>query len=205
MRLIIAIILSVVLYGCCWICPKCTWLGGCPTGCYWAWGYDYTHYKWTKTTVTPKGLQIDGSEVKVTDLDRIEHRVDKIEACLKPLLIKYKMLTEEQRVRCGCIPREYKESWIKRECIKIKLVEPVKGCFDRDLLPDKAPDSYCASKGLVPTEKCPCRWREVIQGDNIIVTTSTQMAMWDVVTVVTECSKVWESPFAACMIEGIAY
>jgi hypothetical protein len=202
---LIAVLLVSMLSGCCWICPSCKWLGGCPTGCYWAWGYNYTKYDFKSTSTTPKGIKVDGSQAKIVDLVKVENRFDAIETCLKPLLEKYKNLTEKQRSDWGCGPREYKDAWIKRSCVKVKLIEPVSGCFDWDLLPDLAPEVACTSKGLKPTDKCPCRWREVVQGDNILITTSTQMPMWDLVTIVTECSKPWNSPFAKCMGPGIAY
>jgi hypothetical protein len=202
-KLAALLILMCILQSCCWIWPS-KWWGGCPT-CYGGYVYEYTHYKVEATHQTAKGMKVDASLVKVIDLAGIDARVDKIEACLLEQFRQHPTLTDKQRADWGCWPRTYKAEPIKRDCITVKLVPPVPGCYGWDMLPDLAPEGLCRAKGLEPTPTCPCRWREVIQGDYILVTTPTRLPMWDIVTIVTGCSNAWTSPFAACMKECVAY
>lgn len=208
MKYLLLILIAFLHSSCCWLAPKGLqpWIGGCDI-CYGGYGYDYTHYTYKKTDTTQKGIAVDASMVQTVNLARIDERVDKIEACLRPLLRQYSHLTEDQRKAWGCWPRDYKDEPLKRNCFAIKLVPPVQGCMGWDMLPDRAPDQGCIDKGLTPTVECPCRWREVIQGDSLIVTTSTRMPLWDLVSIVTGCAGpgAWNSPFAKCMGEGVAY
>lgn len=189
------------------LCLLAIILNGCCDECYGGYVYGYTSYRYNRTDRTASGIGVDASRAKIVDLAKLDARVDAIEACLRPLLRQYAHITDEQRIAWGCWPENYADEPIKRGCFTVTLVDPVQGCLGFDLLPDRAPDASCTSKGLTPTDECPCRFREVIQGSASIITTSTRMPLWDLVSIVTGCagSGVWTSPFAACMADGIAY
>ena len=137
-------------------------------------------------------------------MKEIDGRVRAIEDCI---LRKYSELGEtsqEQQAEWHCWRRTFSSTDIlKRECLIIKIVEPYKrnpSCeeYDWQLLPIKVADALCISKGLTPTEKCPCMWRTLIQDENVIITPPA-IYLWELGRMMTSCNNIWASPFSECL------
>lgn len=170
-------------------------LGGCKESCYENYFQNITEYKINPVYQTPKGIGLDVTDVGIfPELNLIDERVDKIEECI---LNVTKSITKIEPI-WQCI-RALPVENLKRECIIIKVVQPVysKCQSNWNLLPILAPEQLCIEKGIIPTKECPCRWRSVVQDDNVIITPPA-LYLWDIVKIYTGCNNFWYSPFAAC-------
>ncbi len=166
----------------------------------------------TPDIITPDGIQVDsgGFPIDVNELDR---RVNQIEECvLKVMKEEFPDdLTMKQQMKWGCYTDNFNNRGpLKRDCLIIKIVPPqYSKCSDWLFLDAIAPDSFCIAKGLTPTPECPCRWRNSIIDENILLTTveirpdiplSSPPApyLWDIATMMTGCTQMWKMPFAKC-------
>lgn len=166
--------------------------------CYSNYFANVTSYKIVPNATTSKGIKVDTASNFNTDLEELDRRIDKIEACMLEEMRKLPLLTEQQRQEWQCPDKGFIAEELKRECVQIKVVSAVVSeCSAWQLLPVLAPNKLCLDKGVIPTIECPCRWRTVVQDDYRIITPPA-MYLWELPRVMTGCNNIWKSPFAKC-------
>lgn len=163
-----------------------------PEPCYLNFYANFTRYNINPDVTTPFGVQIEsgGYEINVQDVDTV---FDLTESCLRELAVKNYIPKSE----AWCI-RKLKDAPIKRECIKVKVVDPIfSECSDWHFLDIEAPQAQCAAKGLAESLDCPCRYRWSIQDDNNIITPPGHLGflyLYPIVRIVTGCNNPWADP-----------
>jgi hypothetical protein len=140
--------------------------------------------------MTPTGIGVD-SPYSDTNLEEIDRTVGRIEACLDELASGNYMPSADAQ----CLTNYVRPAPIRRNCLKIKIVTPVKSrCSEWHFLKEAAPKELCEAKGLETNEECPCRWRWAVQGDNhLIIPTghSDYLYLYDIVRIHTGCNNYW--------------
>jgi len=139
--------------------------------------------------VTQSGTKVDSGGFAV-DLEALDRRILAILECVRNV-------AEPAKPEWQCM-RDM--PYTEPDCLVVKVVPPVVSeCSDWQFIGVAAPDSLCEAKGMVPTPKCPCMWRQVIQGDWTVVT-PVAMYLWDVGRAATSCLGVWNTPYAKCLM-----
>lgn len=159
------------------------------------------------TLTTPKGIRVDptGQPVDLLVIDRL---TDEVEACLKEQIGTGPDIPSNIAKDGLCGDCSY--NWpIDRSRIVVKIPSDWTLSCDKteQVLPVLAGDLGCLAKGLTPTEKCPCRWRALLQtvetngadgASGVIVTTPNFFLYKDpLIRMVTGCQKVWADPALA--------
>ena len=143
--------------------------------------------------VTPSGIRTDRSTVEI-DTGHIDTIVGMMASCVDELIDKrYSPVPQAQ---CLSWVLEQRQDPCIQDCLKIKMVEPVKSlCSGEHTLGVTAPEELCIRKGLVPDDRCPCQWRWVVQRDYELITTIDQSGypyLYDVVRIMTGCNNPWK-------------
>jgi hypothetical protein len=151
--------------------------------------------------VTPGGIQVDtgGHAVNAKELDR---RVNAIEECVLGVMrdVYAADLDIETQMAWGCYRDNFNaREKLKRDCLIIKVVSPAATSADGlwQLLNATAPDYLCEEKGLDPDAKHPCLYRVITVDENILVTPPA-LYLWDIVSIMTGCTQIWNNEFAKC-------
>lgn len=163
---------------------------------------------------TPSGIQVDtgGFAVDLEDLDR---RIAQTEECVLSVMNNEyaEDLDNKTAMNWGCNTKNFNDRQkLKRDCLIIKLVPPI--AYSQDgiwqLLDATAPQERCEQKGLKPSAEHPCRYRVISVDENIIVTPPPDQRheveptvppapyLWEIVSVMTGCTQIWNNEFAKC-------
>lgn len=123
--------------------------------------------------VSPSGIRFDDSDQHISGalLDRL---VGEVETCLQKSIDRRSFVVK--------VPADWSLS-----------------CDgSQQILSSRAPDAGCIAKGEQPTPACPCRWRAVVQGPNVIVATPSLYLFKDALTrFVTGSQNPWADPALA--------
>lgn len=136
------------------------------------------HYAITAPVVTPSGIVEQGADPLVVD-----RLTDEVEVCLRNVPFE-----------CGVLP-------IDRDSFRVLVAADYIQLDDGEqVLPINAGEAGCVAKGLTGPE--PCRWRAILQPDNLIVTTPNMRLYKDpLVRWVTGCEKIWTfAALARCAV-----
>lgn len=151
--------------------------------------------------VSPDGIQVDTGGYAV-DLEELDDRVNKIEGCVLAVMRdEYAAdLDTETQMAWGCWTDNFNERQkLKRDCLIIKVVPPAAMSTDGlwQLLDATAPDYLCEEKGQTPDAQHPCRYRAIVVDENILMTPPA-LYLWDIVSIMTGCTQIWNNEFAKC-------
>lgn len=150
---------------------------------------------------TPSGIKLDTSGYEV-DLERLDTRVNEIESCVLDTMQKYSIISDDEQRKWQCLRNSFdpERDKLKRDCLVIKVVDPIYSCSDWQHIPDdpEGARQICLTEGFMPREECPCYWRTAIQDENVIITPPA-IYLWELGRIMTSCNGVWQSPFAACL------
>ncbi|MEK7508689.1 MAG: hypothetical protein AAB568_02440 [Patescibacteria group bacterium] len=203
-----------------WICVLGAQTTACDRdNCYHNYFPDYSEYPDSYHDVnvdakTPSGIQVDTGGFAV-DLAELDRRVAKIEECvLSVMRNEYaKDLDIDTQMAWGCWTDNFNDRQkLKRDCLIIKLVPPIAYSEDGQwqLLDATAPQVLCKQKGLSPDAKNPCRYRVLTVDENILVTPPPDQGpgaeptsppapyLWELVSIMTGCTQIWNNAFAKC-------
>ena len=157
---------------------------------------DVAVYKVSPDKATPSGILVDSGGFAI-DLEELDQRVDRIEACLGRVAAEVASAPAEERAKWQCL-RDPAEG-MPRGCLTVKVVPPVLSkCSSWQFIGVPAPDALCEAKGVHPTAECPCMWRSAVFADRVLITPPA-MFVWDIGRILTSCNNIWYSPFAACL------
>lgn len=163
---------------------------------------------------TPSGIQVDTGGFAV-DLEELDRRIAKMEECVLDVMrnVYAEDLDNKTAIEWGCHNKNFNDRQsLKRDCLIIKLVPPIAYSEDGQwqLLDATAPSFRCEEKGLTPTAEHPCRYRVISVDENIIVTPPPDQRpgiepavppapyLWEIVSVMTGCTQIWNNAFAKC-------
>lgn len=174
-------------------------LAGCGAPCLDNAYADVTSYAVSPSRRTPEGVAVDGD----LDLADIDAHTDRVEACLRKLYPDGRLPADV--VQAGQCLTDRFEPTVPRDCLVVKLApdwhlscvidgqqEQVFPC------PDIDPD-VCRSKGIEPTDTCPCECRGAIQDQHVVVTTpDLHLYDHDLIRLVTGCNFIWSTSLKEC-------
>lgn len=178
----------LILLGCIFAVISCE-----PPPCESKWGYQtggFDRYKVSSVlNLTPKGIRFDDSNQNFSYDFVLDKLTDEVEGCLHDL-------TKEEIAESHCITNVN----VNRNAFVVKIP------FDWTLSCDGSQEVLsvvthgCESKGLIPTQECPCRYRAGIACPNIIVSTPSFFLYKDaLIRFITGCENPWAyQPLAAC-------
>lgn len=162
-----------------------------------------TDYPVNPNAVTPSGIQVD--TFIDLDLQRLDQRISQIETCLKNLVGAEYIISQKEMIEWQCLKNTFYPEEFKRNCLVIKVVEPVfSQCSDWHFIDALAPQEQCEAKGLEQDKNCPCRYRWAIQNENVLITPPGHLGdlyLYDLVKIWTGCNNYWISSFSICAEE----
>lgn len=150
---------------------------------------------------TPSGIQVDTGGFAV-DLKELDRRVAQIEECVLNVTRNdyAENLDIKTQMAWGCWTDNFNDRQkLKRDCLVIKVVSPAATSADGlwQLLAATAPDYLCEQKGQKPDAAHPCRYRVIVVDENILVTPPA-LYLWEIVSIMTGCTQIWNNEFAKC-------
>lgn len=170
-------------------------------GCLWHYFYaDQFSYKITPSFETETQIAVD-TEGQIISGELIDRLADEVENCLTDTFGDPPVLPPDVVRDSQCASSTF-ELPIARQCLTVKIPSDwhLNCAGDQQVLPARASEAACTSKGLQPTPECPCHWRAGIENFTTIVTTPSFYLFKDpLIRIATGCNNPWGSPaLAAC-------
>ncbi len=178
-----------------------------PAKCYQNWYTNYTSYKVSPNKTLSNGIKLDDTENPLTkeEIQTLTNRIEAIFSCSLNVIASMKDKSFQNDWSCTLQDKPSNQFRVKieRDCLVIKIAKasksPCTGWYVLDNAP--APVEGCDAKGQQALV-CPCKWRNVIQDDNIIITSKEGLYLWELSSLITGCRYIWSPTFPtkACIM-----